>query len=246
MAVPGIGDRLEGIHAVTAAIGAGRVVELKVERSRIDSAEMAGLLAAAQAADVYVERVEDVLPLAATTAPQGVVALARPIATLDIRSLVSKAATPVIVVLDHAEDPRNVGAIARSAVAAGAGGMVVSSRRSAPLGATAFKAAVGALEKLPVAVVPSIADAVRQLRDLGLWVVALDGESDESFFDLRILDDPIAVVVGAEGKGVTRLVAERADVVARLPMANDVESLNASVAAALALFEIGRVRGALS
>ena len=184
---------------------------------------------AAAGAGIHPEYVDDVRPLASTTAPQGVVAFAKPIETLDLRSLVEKAEPPVIVILDHAEDPRNVGAIARSAVAAGAGGMVVSSRRSAPLGSTAFKAAVGAFEKLPVAVVPSIADAVRQLRDLGLWVVALDGASDESFFELRILDEPIAVVVGAEGKGVSRLVAERSDVVARLPMANDVESLNAAL-----------------
>ncbi|NND02432.1 MAG: 23S rRNA (guanosine(2251)-2'-O)-methyltransferase RlmB [Acidimicrobiia bacterium] len=245
-AVPGIGDRLEGVHAVAAAIVAGRVTELKIEEGRAGSAELKELLEAASAAGIKPEYVEDVRPMAATTAPQGVVAFARPIKTLDVRSLVETADPPVIVVLDHAEDPRNVGAIARSAVAAGAGGMIVPSRRAAPLGATAFKAAVGAFEKLPVAVVPSIADAVRQLRDRGIWVVALDGDSDQSFFELRILDDPIAVIVGAEGKGVSRLASERADVVARLPMANDVESLNASVAAALALFEIGRTRGALS
>lgn len=244
--MPGIGDRLEGVHAVAAALAAGRVTELKLEESRADSAELAELRAAAVAAGIRPDLVEDVRPLAATTAPQGVVAFARPIATFDVRGLVEKADPPVFVVLDHAEDPRNVGAIARSAVAAGAGGMVVSSRRSAPLGATAFKAAVGAFERLPVAVVPSIADAVRQLRELGIWVVALDGAGEEPFFGLRILDDPIAVVIGAEGRGVSRLVAERSDVVARLPMAAGVESLNASVAAALAMYEIGRARGALS
>ena len=244
--MPGIGDRVEGIHAVAAAVAAGRVVELKVEESRADSPELVELIAAAKAAGVYPDFVEDVRPLASTTAPQGVVAMARPIETLTLKDLVAKAEPPVIVVLDHAEDPRNVGAIARSAVASGAGGMVVSSRRSAPLGATAFKAAVGALEQLPVAIVPSIADAVRQLRDLGLWVVSLDGSGEESFFSLRVLDDPIAVVIGAEGKGVSRLVAERSDVVARLPMAAGVESLNASVAAAIAMYEIARARGQLS
>lgn len=244
--MPGIGDRLEGIHAVAAAIKAGRLTSLTVERSRSESPELAAIIESAEALQVHPEFVEDVRQLASTTAPQGVVARARPIETLALRELVDTVAEPVLVLLDHAEDPRNVGAIARSAVAAGAGGMVVSSRRSAPLGATAFKAAVGAFERLPVAVVPSIADAVRQLRDLGLWIVSLDGAGTESFYDLRILDDPIGVVIGAEGKGVSRLVAERSDVVARLPMANDMESLNASVAAALALFEIGRARGALS
>lgn len=244
-AVPGIGDRVEGIHAVAAALRAGRVTGLKIEKGRADSAELTEILASAREHRIPVDMVDDVRVLATTSAPQGVVAMARPVPTYALRDLVDTASVPVLIVLDHAEDPRNVGAIARSAMAAGVGGMVVSSRRSAPLGATAFKAAAGALERLPVAVVPSIADAVKQLRDLGLWVVALDGAAEESFFDLRILDDPIAVVIGAEGKGVGRLVAERADVVAKLPMAEGVESLNASVAAAIAMFEVGRARGIL-
>ena len=239
----GIGDRLEGLHAVAAALRAGRVTALTVERSRADSAETAELIRAAAAAGIPTELVDDVTPLATTTAPQGIVARAHPLATLSLADLVAQAVRPVVVVLDHAEDPRNVGAIVRSAVAAGVGGLVVSSRRSAPLGATAFKAAVGAFEELPVAVVPSIADAVRQLQALGMWTVALDGAGEESFFELRILDDPIAVIIGAEGRGVSRLVAERADVVAKLPMAGGVESLNAAVAAALAMYEIGRARG---
>jgi len=244
--VSGIGDRLEGIHTVAAALDAGRLSALTVEQSRLDSTDIAELVAKARATGIDVAVVEDVRSLASTSAPQGVVARAHPLETLTLKGLVAKAAQPVVIVLDHAEDPRNVGAIARSAVAAGVGGLVVSSRRSAPLGATAFKAAVGAFELLPVAVVPSIADAVKQLRDLGLWTVALDGSGDDSFYDLKILDDPIALIVGAEGRGVSRLVAERADVVARLPMAPGVESLNASVAAALALFEIARARGTLS
>lgn len=244
--MPGIGDKLEGLHAVDAALRAGRVTELKVERSRSQSAEMTALLDLASSSGVTVELVEDVRPLAATTAPQGVVASAKPIETLAVRELVDTIAEPVVILLDHAEDPRNVGAVARSALAAGTGGLVVSSRRAAPLGATAFKAAAGALETLSVSVVPSIADAVRQLSSLGLWTVALDGSGDESFYELRILAEPIAVIVGAEGTGVSRLAAERADVVARLPMASGVESLNASVAAALAMFEIGRARGTVS
>jgi 23S rRNA (guanosine2251-2'-O)-methyltransferase len=207
---------------------------------------MRSLIALAEEAGAAVELVADVTPLATTSAPQGVVATARPLPTVSLGDLVSRAARPALIVLDHAEDPRNVGAIARSARAAGFDGMVVSSRRAAPLGATAFKAAVGAFEQLGITVVASIADAVRQLRDLGVWAVALDGAASESFYGLRILDEPVAVVIGAEGRGVGKLVAERCDVVARLPMAEGVESLNASVAAALAMFEIARARGTLS
>ena len=245
-AVPGIGDRLEGIHAVTAALHAGRVISMTVERGPAKSAEIQSLIALAEEAGTSVEFVADVSSLAATSAPQGVVATARPLPTVSLGDLVSRAARPALVVLDHAEDPRNVGAIARSARAAGFDGIVVSSRRAAPLGATAFKAAVGAFEQLGIAVVASIADAVRQLRDLGVWTVALDGAASDSFYGLRILDEPVAVVVGAEGRGVGKLVAERCDVVARLPMAEGVESLNASVAAALAMFEVARARGTLS
>jgi len=244
--VPGIGDRLEGVHAVTAALRAGRVTSVTVERGPAKSIEMQGLIALAEEIGASVELVADVSRLAATSAPQGVVAEARPLTTVPLPELVSRASLPAVIVLDHAEDPRNVGAIARSAQAAGFDGMVVSSRRAAPLGATAFKAAVGAFEQLSVAVVASIADAVRQLRDLNVWTVALDGAASESFYELRVLDEPVAVVVGAEGRGVSKLVAERCDVVARLPMAPGIESLNVGVAAALAMFEIGRARGALS
>ncbi len=244
--MPGIGDRLEGIHAVTAALRAGRVTSLCIERGPAQSAEMQSLIALARESGAGVELVADVAPLAATSAPQGVVAQARPLPTVRLAELVARAALPALIVLDHAQDPRNVGAIARSARAAGFDGMVVSSRRAAPLGATAFKAAVGAFEHLAIAVVASIADAVRQLRELGVWTVALDGSATESLYGVRILDEPVAVIVGAEGRGVSKLVLERCDVVARLPMADGVESLNAGVAAALAMFEIARARGTLS
>ncbi len=229
-----------------AALGAGRVTSLSVERGAAKSTDMQRLISFAHEMGASVELVADVSPLAATSAPQGVVARARPLPTVSLVELVESATRPALIVLDHAEDPRNVGAIARSARAAGFDGMVVSSRRAAPLGATAFKAAVGAFEQLSIAVVASIADAVRQLRDLGVWTVALDGTATESLYGVRILDEPVAVIVGAEGRGVSKLVLERCDVIARLPMATEVESLNASVAAALAMFEIARARGALS
>ena len=121
--------------------------------------------------------------------------------------------------------------------------MVVSHNRSAPLGATAFKAAVGALEVLPVAMVSSIADATKRLDQLGLWRVGLDGEADRSLLGLDLLEQPVAVCIGAEGAGLSRLVAERCDVLVKIPMVGNMESLNASVASALACYEVARVRG---
>ncbi len=184
--------------------------------------------------------VEDVRPQAETEAPQGLVAECRPIMPLPLDSLIVEGAA--VMVLDHVEDPHNVGAIARSAAASGMTGMVVSARRAAPLSAAAFKAAAGALERLPVSVVGSIPDALSRLKDLGLWLVGLDSAGTSELFGLDLLTEPVAVVIGAEGAGLSRLTAERCDLVVSIPMADESESLNASVSAALAGFEIMRVR----
>jgi 23S rRNA (guanosine2251-2'-O)-methyltransferase len=236
MAPAGYGDKVEGIHAVTAALAAGRVSKLYVERSR--RARMGPVLEALS--EPSVEYVDDVRPLADTDAPQGVVARCRPIQPVTLESLAGGDAA--ILVLDHMEDPHNVGAVARSAVAADVGGMVVSSRRAAPLSSTAFKAAAGALERLPVAVVGSIPEALSRLKDLGVWIVGLEAGAQQSLFDLDLLTEPVAVVVGAEGSGLAELTRKRCDVLVSIPMATGTESLNASVSAALAAFEIMRVR----
>lgn len=241
MASAGVGRRVEGAHAVRAALAVGRVLSISVERRRM--AGLADLLSAAEAASIEVTIVDDVRPLAETTAPQGIVAECAPLELASLDDLAT-AGRPALVVLDHLEDPHNVGAIARTAAAAGMTGMIVSSVRSAPLGATAFKAAVGALERLPVAVVSSIPAALQRLRAGGVWIVGLDAQSDASLFGLDLLTEPVAIVVGAEGTGLARLVKESCDVMASIPMDTATESLNASVAAALASFEVARVRQA--
>ena len=238
MAPAGIGRRVEGLHAVTAAIAAGRVRVLHAEPRRTGTDEV---IAVARRAGADVRMVDDVRELAETTAPQGVVADCRPIPLVDLDAL-AEVERPAILVLDHVQDPQNLGAVARSALAAGLTGLVVSSDRSAPFSAAAFKAAVGALERIPVAEVKSVADAIRRLSKHGVWSVGLDTGGDESLFGLGLLTEPVAVVVGAEGAGLGRLVRERCDVVASIPMAGPTESLNASVAAALAAFEVARVR----
>lgn len=246
MALAGIGAELEGIHAVEAAMDAGRVLTLSVEKRRMGRPELARILRLAHSQDVPVNVVDDVRTLATTAAPQGVFAKARPIEPLSVKNAVALAETPALLVLDHVEDPRNIGAAARSAVAAGMTALVVSQRRSAPIGATAFKAAAGALEVLPIVVVSSVADALKRMGQLGLWSVGLDGQSDQSILGLDLLARPVAVCVGAEGAGLSRLVAERCDVLTHIPMVGEIESLNASVAAALVSYEVARVRGWLS
>jgi 23S rRNA (guanosine2251-2'-O)-methyltransferase len=145
-------------------------------------------------------------------------------------------------VLDHVVDPHNLGAIARSVMAAGLSGLVLPGRRAAPLSAAAFKSAAGALETVPVARVNSIADTLGRLRRLGLWSVGLDQAADQPLWGLSLLTEPVALVVGEEGGGLSQLVASRVEVRVRIPMAGPAESLNASVAAALAAFEVARVR----
>ncbi|MFV1999083.1 MAG: 23S rRNA (guanosine(2251)-2'-O)-methyltransferase RlmB [Acidimicrobiia bacterium] len=246
MALAGIGADLEGIHSVAAALSAGRITRITVERGRLKHADVASVVERARMLSIPIDQVDDVRPMATTTAPQGILAAARPIEPTTLKAAVQNTENPALVVLDHIEDPRNVGAIARSAVAAGMTAMVVPSRRSAPLGATAFKAAVGALEQLPIVVVSSIADALKRTSQLGLWNVGLDGESDRSLFGLEILAQPLALCIGAEGEGLSRLVKDRCDVIAAIPMVGQTESLNASIATALASFEVARIRGWVS
>lgn len=243
MAPAGIGDRVEGFHAVTAAVAAGRVTRLLVERSRMSRAEYVALAEAARRGGARVEEADDVRTEAETSAPQGVVAWAHPIPFITLEEAVERTSPPAVLVLDHLEDPRNVGAAARSALAAGVTALVVPSRRAAPIGSTAFKAAAGALEHVAVAEVSSTAKAVDALRRLGLWIVGLDGAAEESLFGHHLLAEPVALVVGGEGGGLSRLVADRCDARARIPMVGPTESLNASVATALAVYEVARARG---
>ena len=241
MAAAGYGDRVEGVHAVRATLEAGRVLRLDVERRRVDRPPLKPIVETARSAGVPVELVDDVRPLAATSAPQGVVATCRPIQSVSLDTLIGDHSPTSMIVIDHVEDTHNLGAIIRSAVAAGIPRVVVSSRRGAPMSAATFKAAAGALEHCSVAVVNSIADAVKRLSDRQVWTVGLDQDGDRSLFGLDLFTEPCAIVVGAE-TGLHRLVRERVDVVASIPMGPNVESLNASVAAALACFELSRVR----
>jgi 23S rRNA (guanosine2251-2'-O)-methyltransferase len=238
MAPAGYGSRVEGVHAVTAAVEAGRVRRLFVERRRM--ARLGQIVSSVD--DSAMTVVDDVRSMAETGAPQGVVAECTPIDPVTLEGLIVDRAA--IIALDHVEDPHNVGAVARSALAAGMTGLVVSSRRAAPLSAAAFKSAAGALERLPVALVGSIPEALNRLKKLGVWIVGLDTTGDQELFGLELLTEAVTVVVGAEGTGLAELTRKRCDAVAFIPMAPGSESLNASVSAALASFEIMRERKA--
>ncbi|WP_182888030.1 23S rRNA (guanosine(2251)-2'-O)-methyltransferase RlmB [Microbispora sp. H10885] len=152
------------------------------------------------------------------------------------------AEVPLIVALDGVTDPRNLGAIARSATAFGAHGLLVPSRRSAGVSAGAWKTSAGTLATLPVARASNLTQTLQTYREEGLFVVGLDGTATVDIADVELASEPLVVVVGSEGKGLSRLVRESCDQIARIPMNAAAESLNAGVAAGIALYEVARHR----
>jgi len=234
---------------VIEALRSGRPVDRVLVASGSTGGTLADVLALARGRGVRVETVpRSVIDAEAQTgAHQGVLAVAAPVEPIGLDELLAvplgTAEPPFFLALDGVEDPHNLGALARSADAAGCHGMVVPRHRSAPLSAVAMKSSAGALAHLPVAEVANLTRALDRLRESGVWCVGLDGDADTALFDLELATEPVCVVVGSEGAGLHRLVREACDVVVRIPMTGHVESLNASVAGALALFEVRRRRG---
>ncbi len=149
---------------------------------------------------------------------------------------------PLIVALDSVTDPRNLGAVARSAAAFGAHGVVVPARRGAGVTAGAWKASAGALARVPVARASNLARALASYRDAGVFVAGLDAAGDTPVRDLELATAPLALVIGSEGRGLSRIVAQACDVLVRIPIAARTESLNAGVAAGIALYEVAAIR----
>ena len=156
----------------------------------------------------------------------------------------TSATLPLIVVLDGITDPRNLGAIVRSAAAFGATGVAVGQRRAVGMTASAWKTSAGAAARIPVAQVTNIARTLQDFKKAGCFVIGMDASGDQSIAGAveQLGDGPVVIVIGAEGEGISRLVRETCDVVAQIPMSGEVESLNASVAASVALYEVSRRR----
>lgn len=227
-----------GRRPVAEALRAGRRLREVVVT---DLRAVSDLVASARDARVPVRTASrhDLDELAAGVVHQGVVAVAPafPYVALD------EIGDPdVVVVLDGITDPQNLGAIARSAEAAGAGALVLPKRRAAHVTPAAEKAAAGAFSWLRVALVPNVVRALEALAGRGYWSVGLDGDAPERLWDSVLLDGRVVLVVGAEGTGLSRLVAERVDARVAIPLGGHVASLNASAAASVALFEVRRRR----
>jgi 23S rRNA (guanosine2251-2'-O)-methyltransferase len=161
----------------------------------------------------------------------------------DLLDLVTRStATPLLVALDGVTDPRNLGAIIRSALAFGAQGLILPTRRSAGVTATAWRTSAGTAARMPIAQVNNLVRALKDCQKAGMQVVGLDADGDTTIDDLPFAVDPLLIVVGSEGRGLSHLVGETCDVTLSIPMAAAAESLNASVAAAVTLAEVARQR----
>lgn len=234
--------RVYGIHPALEALRAGRVTLLRVSPRADDRLSELVRLAERQGIPIRRANVDELARLARHGPHQGVVADVRGADHLSVEDLLAGAKGPaLLVVLDGIEDPHNVGAILRTVDAAGADGVIRQARHAARLDGAAAKASAGAVSHVRIAQVVNIARALESLKAAGVWTIGLaaDGPTPYDGVDFKL---PSALVLGAEGAGLRRLVRERCDWVVSIPLAGRVQSLNVSVAAGIALFEAVRQR----
>lgn len=248
------GEQVEGRQAVRELLLAGRrrVSELLVAADLDPSPAVDEILQLATDDRVAVRRASraKVEAVARTDAPQGVVAFAAPLAESELDDLASGAVRATaagdgpafLLALDGLTDPGNLGAVLRSASAAGVTGVVLPRHRAVHVTPTVAKAAAGAIEHLPMALVGGLPAALARLRDLGVWAVGLDADGRRPLWELPLADGPLVLVVGAEGPGLSRLVRQRCDETVAIPMRGPLDSINAATAGALACFEVARRR----
>ncbi|MBI2956655.1 MAG: 23S rRNA (guanosine(2251)-2'-O)-methyltransferase RlmB [Acidobacteria bacterium] len=235
---------LYGIHSVEQALAAGRPLERLLVARPSERGRVERLLAAARAASVPVRfvRRQELDRLAGTREHQGVAALVGAKQYADLEELVGGLKKPaLLVLLDGVEDPRNLGAILRTAYCAGADGIVLPERRAAGITPAAEKASAGASEHLTVARVTNLNRALERLKEAGLWLVGLDERAEKSFTEVDYTDS-VGVVLGGEGKGLHEQVRAKCDFLVSIPTFGSIRSLNVAVAAGVVLYEAVRQR----
>lgn len=239
-------DRLEGRNSVLEAYRAGRTVDKLFVQEALKDGPVRTILREAQKQGTIVSFVkkERLDQMSETGMHQGVIAYAAAFAYAEVADILKKAhdadEPPFIFLLDGIEDPHNLGAIIRTANLAGAHGVIISKHRAAGLTSAAVRASAGAVHHTPVAKVSNLVQTVEQLKEQEIWFVCAD-MSGTVMYDLD-LKGPIGLVVGSEGEGVSRLLREKCDFTAAIPMKGNIDSLNASVAAGVLAYEIVRQR----
>jgi 23S rRNA (guanosine2251-2'-O)-methyltransferase len=235
---------LTGFHAVEEALAAGRALDrIVIARGRHgERVEAVVQLARSKSVPVRFEDRLQIDRLAGTREHQGIAALAAAKPALELEDLLA-AKTPqgLLVLLDGIEDPHNLGAIVRTALAAGAHGIIIPERRAVGLTDTVERASAGALAHLPVARVKNLVRAMEEMKEAGYWLIGLDERADKKYTEADF-SGQIGVVLGSEGEGLHELTRKRCDFLVSIPTAGPVRALNVSVAAGVVLFEVVRQR----
>lgn len=241
-------NMIEGRNAITEVLKSGRTIDkVYTVAGEVDKG-LARLVAQAKQAGAVVVTVDrrKLDQMSRTGAHQGIIAsvAAHDYATIDdmLALAAQRGENPLLVLCDELTDPHNLGAILRTAECAGAHGVIIPKRRSVGLTAVVSKTSAGAIEYMPVAKVSNMANTIKTLKERGVWVYGTAAEGDSTLYEAD-LRGPAAIVIGNEGVGMSRLVAERCDVMVRIPMKGSISSLNASAAAAVLLYEAVRQRG---
>lgn len=237
---------IEGRNAVLEAFRSGKTIDKLYVQKGCQDGPINSILREAKKQDTIVNYVtkERLEQLSETGKHQGVIACAAAYAYAEVEDILKlaeeKGEPPFIFLLDNIEDPHNLGAIIRTANLAGAHGVIIPKRRAVGLTAVVARTSAGALNYTPVAKVTNLGTAIEELKEKGLWFVCAD-MSGTTMYDLD-LKGPIGLVIGSEGEGVSRLVKEKCDFIASIPMKGNIDSLNASVAAGVLAYEIVRQR----
>ena len=244
-----LGDQVEGRHAVRELLLAGtrKTREVFLAGDLEDAPILDDIIDLADEAKATIKEIprSRFESIAKTESSQGVVALAAPLPNYEIQELTQfedGKSKPFLLVIDGVTDPGNLGAMLRSAECAGITGVILPRHRSAKITPAVTKTAAGAIEHLRIATVSGIPAALGRLREAGIWLVGLDAGGATSLYDLAIADQPIALVLGSEGRGLSRLARERCDELVHIPLQGVLPSLNVSTAAAITVFEIARHR----
>lgn len=237
-----------GRHPVLEALRGGGVRRVLVAAGRSPSGIIREIATSSAAQGIRVEEVTlaEIERLAGTSQTQGVAAAISPPGEHELRELLSPLhPLGFLLALDQVQDPHNLGALLRTAEAVGVDGVLLPERRSAPLSGAVARTSAGAMHHVRVARAPNLDRALRTARSAGYWIMGLDGAARDTVFDTD-LTVPLVLVIGSEGEGLRRLTRERCDVLVRLPMFGQIETLNAAVAGSIAMYEVARQRLTLS
>ena len=236
------GEQVEGRRAVRELlVAAKRSVKAVFVSNELDQSDLIDEIKALAGPALRMVTTDRIHELARTESHQGVVAHAEPLKNVELLTL-ARDRLPFIVILDGVTDPGNVGAILRTADTAGVTGVVLPRKRSVHVSPTVAKSAAGAVEHVPIALVSGIPGAIDRLKRERVWIVGLDGDASQTLDDLSIATEPLALVLGAEGRGLAALTKRRCDILIKIPMYGHVESMNVSAAGAVAMHEIARRR----